>query len=84
MNSEQKVILQTNEFDQDLTFEISKDVKVTTKLTYKKGDVVEYLVEKIKKLESEVNRLSQNSGKFTEEVLSELWNNEYDSRWDKY
>lgn len=75
----------STELDEELTFEFSKDIKVTTKMNYKKGDVIETLIEKIKLLEKEVSRLGKNVILISSsDSLTELWDNEYDERWNKY
>lgn len=75
--------LQETELDKDFTFEVSKDVKVTAKITYKKGDVIEMLTTRIRKLETEVNNLNRQKCFVVEDSLRELWENEDDARWDE-
>jgi len=77
------LLVQDSELDKDITFEVSKDVKITTRLTFKKGDIIEQLIDRIKKLENEVERLNRQKTFIIEDSLKELWENEDDARWDK-
>jgi len=76
-------ILQETELDKDITFEVSKDIKITARLTFKKGDIIGQLVNRIKRLENEVEKLNKEKIFIIEDSLKELWENEEDARWDK-
>ena len=71
------------ELDEELTFEVSKQMKVTTRVRYKKGDVIESLVNQIEGLKKEIDSIKGTKHLVTEEVLIKEWDNEDDSRWDR-
>ena len=81
-NKNSMLTLQETELDKDITFEVSKDVKVTTRLTFRKDDVIEQLVNRIRKLENEVKRFSKDNLIISEDALTKLWDNEDDRRWN--
>lgn len=82
MENSQLMGFQDSELDKELTFEISKDVKITTKITFRKGDVIDQLTNRIKELERKVNTLNKNNVTISEDALTKLWDNENDRRWD--
>jgi hypothetical protein len=72
------------ELDEELTFEVSKHLKVTTKVKYKKGDVIESLVNEIENLKKEIDDIKKvKKVLVTEETLIQEWENKDDSRWDQ-
>lgn len=73
----------TNELDQDLTFEVSKETKVFAKVVYKKGEIIDRLISEIEDLKFQVNKLKHKKVLVTEESLIKLWDNKYDDQWDK-
>ena len=56
METGQLIEIEGSELDKELTFEVSKDVKVTTKITFRKGDVIEKLIKRIVDLENKINK----------------------------
>lgn len=85
INNSQSIILSNStEFEKDLTFEVSKNYTITTKVTYKKGDVIETLMKQINKLQQEVIVLQNSSLNLSSDSLSELWDNNEDERWNGY
>ena len=83
-NTQSVIISNVNDFEKDLTFEVSKNYTITTKVTYKKGDVIESLIKQINKLQQEVTALKDSSVNISSDVLSELWDNEEDDKWNEY
>ncbi|MCX6742063.1 MAG: hypothetical protein NTX24_02720 [Candidatus Pacearchaeota archaeon] len=83
-NSQHVIVGNANEFEKDLTFEVSKNYTITTKVTYKKGDVMESLIKQIRKLQQEVTVLKNNTLNISFGVLSELWDNKEDDKWNEY
>jgi len=75
--------LQESELDKELIYEVSKDIKITTKLTFRKGDIIEQLMNKIQMLENDINKLKGYKSIAVEDSLKELWENGYDDKWDK-
>lgn len=82
MENSQLIGFQDSELDRELTFEVSKDVKVTTKITFRKGDIIDQLISRIKELEKRVNILNKSNVIVSEDALTKLWDNENDRRWD--
>ena len=72
------------ELDEEMTFEVSKNLKVTTRLKYKKGDVIHSLINEINNLKKELNSIKHvQKVLVTEETLIKEWDNEDDAKWDK-
>jgi len=84
MIQEQIIEFEDNtELDREMTFEVSEEIKVTTKIKYKKGDVIDRLVCEINSLKSEIELIKDKKILATRESLVNLWDNEYDERWNK-
>lgn len=78
------LIFMKGELDKDISFEVTKDVKVTTHVTYKKEEIIENLVNRIKHLESQINQLGKSdSHSIVSESLMDVWDNESDDRWNE-
>lgn len=75
-------IISETELDKDITFEISKEMRVTTKVTYNRGEIVGQLLDRIKRLEEKVEELHCRKTPLTDS-LGDLWENEYDAKWDQ-
>lgn len=75
--------LQESELNKEVIYEVSKDLKITTKLTFRKGDLIEQLMEKIQKLENDFKKINICKTNVIEDSLRELWENEFDDKWDK-
>jgi len=73
----------SNELDRDMIFEVSEEIKVTTKIKYKKGDIIDRLVCEINSLKSEMKQIKNKTILATKESLVNLWDNEYDEQWNK-
>lgn len=71
------------ELDQDITFEISKNISVNAKVTFRKEDAMTFLLEKIRKLEIKVAELDKDKNLRVEDSLTALWDNEHDAKWDE-
>lgn len=72
--------------NQELTFEVSKEVKVVTKIIFNKEDGIPLLVQEIQKLRNEVESLKKEKKPsfVANEALIELWDNEHDDKWNEY
>lgn len=80
------IVVESNDLDQDLVFEVSKEVKVVIKITYKIGDIIQQLqqlVNEIEDLRLQIQELKKEKILATKESLVELWDNEYDERWNQ-
>lgn len=75
--------LQESELYKEVIYEVSKDLKITTKLTFRKGDLIEQLMEKIQKLENDFKNINICKTNVIEDSLREIWENEFDDKWDK-
>jgi len=76
-------ILEYEDFEQDITFEVSKEVIVVTKMKYRKNDIIGQLVKEINNLKNQVQDLNEKRIPTTKEDLVKLWDNEYDDQWNK-
>jgi archaellum component FlaC len=76
------ITIGTNNVEQDLVFEVSKEVRVVTKVTYKKDDFIQQLRSEIDDLRQQVQELKKEKILTTKESLVELWDNDYDERWN--
>ena len=74
--------MQYEDFEQDITFEVSKEVTVVTKMKYRKDDIIGQLVTEINNLKNQVQDLKNKRVPTTKEDLVKLWDNEYDDQWN--
>ncbi len=70
--------IQDSELDKELIFE----KQVITRVTFRKGDVIDQLMSRIKNLENKVKILNKNNITISEDALTKLWDNENDRRWN--
>jgi hypothetical protein len=68
--------------DKDLVFETSEGLQVSTKISYSREDIIEYLLSEIQELKLKVQAL-ESRRTITEDSLSSFWDNEYDEAWNK-
>ncbi|HII00710.1 TPA: hypothetical protein HA351_03335 [Methanosarcinaceae archaeon] len=68
--------------DKDMVFETSEGLQVSAKISYMKGDVIEYLLSEIQELKLKVKAL-ESKRTITEDSLASFWDNEYDEAWNK-
>jgi hypothetical protein len=68
--------------DKDLVFETSEGLQVSTKISYTKVDVIEYLLSEIQELKLKVQALESRKT-ITEDSLASFWDNEYDEAWNE-
>jgi len=85
---ESNLMFSENELDQDISFEVTKNVKVTARVNYKKGDVIEGLINRIKHLESQIKNLEGKNicpqgALLLQGTLEEIWGDEKENVWDK-
>jgi len=73
-----------SDIDKDITYEVSDDIKITTKIIYRQKNVINYLINRVRMLEEKLERLDEESNKIsiTEESLNELWDNKEDDSWN--
>ena len=70
------------EVDREVTFEVSKEVKVITRITFSRQELINYLIKEIDGLKLQVNELRNKRFLVTKESLVKLWDNEYDDKWN--
>lgn len=68
--------------DKDLIFETSEGLQVSTKISYSREDIIEYLLSEIQELKLKVQAL-ESRRTITEDSLSSFWDNEYDEAWNE-
>ena len=68
--------------DKDLVFETSEGLQVSTKISYFRGDIIEYLLSEIQELKLKIQAL-ESKRTTTEDSLSSFWDNEYDEAWNE-
>ncbi|AKB24954.1 hypothetical protein MSMTP_1485 [Methanosarcina sp. MTP4] len=68
--------------DKDLVFETSESLQVSTKISYTKGDVTDYLPPEIRELKLKVQAF-ESRRTITEDSLASFWDNEYDEAWNE-
>jgi len=70
------------ELDKDLVFETSEGLQLSTKISYNKGDVIDYLLSEIQELKLKIKAL-ESRRTTTEDSLMSFWDNEYDEAWNE-
>ena len=78
-------IIQTESYgnlDKEVTFEVTKEVKVTKKVKYTKEDVIPLLMKEIIELKEQIKKIQQKSPFIQEESLIKMWDNKYDDKWN--
>jgi hypothetical protein len=68
--------------DKDLVFETSEGLQVSTKISYSREDIIEYLLSEIQELKLKVQAL-ESRRTITEDSLLSFWDNEYDEAWNE-
>ncbi|AKB77809.1 hypothetical protein MSHOH_1326 [Methanosarcina horonobensis HB-1 = JCM 15518] len=68
--------------DKDLVFETSEGLQVSTKISYSRGDIIEYLLSEIQELKLKIQAL-ESRRTITEDSLLSFWDNEYDEAWNE-
>lgn len=86
MENRNIITIQDFELDKELIFE----KQVITRVTFRKRDVIDQLMGRIRNLESEVKRLNKKESLpsspvlLTQESLKEIWDNEKDDVWTNF
>jgi hypothetical protein len=68
--------------DKDLVFETSEGLQLNTKISYNKGDVIDYLLSEIQELKLKIKAL-ESRRTTPEDSLMSFWDNEYDEAWNE-
>ena len=72
------------DLNQEVTFEITENIKVTKQVKYSKQDMISSLMNEINNLKQQIKKIEQNNNLIQEESLIKLWDNEHDERWSDY
>ncbi|MDQ1252196.1 MAG: hypothetical protein QG646_1314 [Euryarchaeota archaeon] len=68
--------------DKDLVFETSEGLQLSTKISYTKGDIIDYLLSELQELKLKIKALESRRNT-TEDSLMSFWDNEYDEAWNE-
>jgi len=70
------------DLNQEVTFEITENIKVTKQVKYSKQDMISSLINEINNLKQQIKKIEQKNNLIQEESLAKLWDNEHDERWN--
>ncbi|MCK4937785.1 MAG: hypothetical protein KAR85_04185 [Methanosarcinales archaeon] len=77
------IYLDDSKLDNEISYEVTKELKVTTKISFEKEDVITHLVSEIKNLKEKVGNLERERSTIAENTLIQFWDNEYDDQWNE-
>ena len=69
--------------DNEISYEVMKEYKVTVKISFDKEDIIPYLFSEITKLKEKVEHLENEKSPIAENALIKFWDNEYDDQWNE-
>jgi len=67
---------------EDVTFEVSNEVRIVTKIAYRKEDAIALLTSEIQELKRQIADLKTTNVLTTKESLVKLWDNKHDDQWN--
>jgi polyhydroxyalkanoate synthesis regulator phasin len=70
------------EMQKDVTFEVSKEITIVTKIAYRKEDAIALLTSEIQELKRQIADLKTTNVLATKESLVKLWDNKHDNQWN--
>ncbi|MBC2695305.1 MAG: hypothetical protein HF982_08540 [Desulfobacteraceae bacterium] len=77
------LFIDTSKVDSEISYEVTKEYKVTTMISFEKDDVFQYLFSEITKLKEQVEHLEKDKSPIAENALIKFWDNEYDDQWNE-
>lgn len=77
------LFIDASNIDNEISYEVTKEYKVTTKISFEKEDILQYLFSEITKLKEKVENLENEKSPIVENVLIKFWDNEYDDQWNE-
>lgn len=69
--------------DNEISYEVRKEYKVTVKISFDKEDIIPYLFSEITKLKKKVEHLENEKSPIAENALIKFWDNVYDDQWNE-
>lgn len=78
--------LEDEELKEEITFDISTDQVVTAKVKYRKGDIVDQLIQEVTRLKQKVNILEEahQGTPVDRAAIQRVWDNPEDEIWNEY
>ena len=77
------LFIDSSKVDNEISYEVTKEYKVTTKISFEKEDIFQYLFSEITKLKMKVENLEKEKSPIAENALVKFWDNEYDDQWNE-
>ena len=77
------LFIDASNVDNEISYEVTKEYKVTTKISFEKEDIFQYLFSEITKLKEKVENLEKENSPIAENALIKFWDNEYDDQWNE-
>jgi len=77
------LFIDDSKVDSEISYEVTKDYKVTAKISFEKEDIFQYLLSEITKLKEKVENLENEKSPIAENALIKFWDNEYDDQWNE-
>ena len=77
------LFIDDSKVDSEISYEVTKEYKVTTKISFENEDIFQYLFSEITKLKEKVENLEKEKTPIAENALIKFWNNEYDDQWNE-
>ena len=68
--------------DKEVTFEVTRNVKVTTSIKYRAEDAISLLIRELNEIKEQIKKIEQKKAFVQEESLIKLWDNEHDEKWN--
>ena len=77
------LFIDASNVDNEISYEVTKEYKVTTKISFEKEAIFQYLFSEITKLKEKVENLENEKSPIAENALIKFWDNEYDDQWNE-
>ena len=77
------IYIDDSKVDNEISYEVTKEYKVTTKVSFDKDKIIPHLVSEITKLKVKVDNLEKEKSPIAENTLIKFWDNEYDDQWNE-
>ena len=77
------LFIDDSKVDSEISYEVTKEYKVTTKISFEKKAIFQYLFSEITELKEKVENLENEKSPIAENTLIKFWDNEYDDQWNE-
>ncbi|MBC2698939.1 MAG: hypothetical protein HF976_14410 [ANME-2 cluster archaeon] len=77
------LFIDNSKVDNEISYEVTKEYKVTVKISFDKEDIIPFLFSEITKLKEKVEHLENEKSPIAENALIKFWDNEYDNQWNE-